>query len=320
MFYVFQKKSNLNLCVTKTLKINNLEMKFKKILLFLLLLNSLFSDAQTTLQVVTKSVEKTLPAPVGTLLNLDAEKADVTLRTDSRSRDVTIKIELIARHPQLDVAKHDLDALKIITEKIGNKIYIRNYIAVAKGTAKPSADLRTRYTVTLPPDLNITLKNTFGKLNASDLTNNLEVTAEFCKIQLTNIKGNTALTTRFGDIEGDKLDGKTTISSVRTDISLNLLRGPCTIKTQFGKIKITADRSLSALAVTAEKADITFDPPDGSPRFTYNLNAEYGKVTTPIKWEFKYLEKSKQREKAQLTGTAALVNLNTTFGQIVINQ
>ena len=75
-------------------------MKFKKILLFLLLLNSLFSDAQTTLQVVTKSVEKTLPAPVGTLLNLDAEKADVTLRTDSRSRDVTIKIELIARHPQ----------------------------------------------------------------------------------------------------------------------------------------------------------------------------------------------------------------------------
>lgn len=294
-------------------------MKFKKILLFLLLLKSSFSDAQTTLQVVTKSIEKTLAAPVGTLLNIDAEKADVVLRTDNRTREMKIKIELVARHPQLDVAKHDIEALKIVTEKVKNKIYIRNYVAVAKGSAKPSADLRTRYTITLPPDLDITLKNTFGKLNASDLTNSLDVTAEFCKIQLANIKGTTALNTRFGDIEGDKIDGKTTIVSVRTDISLNLLRGMCDMKTQFGKLKITADNTLSALTVTAEKADITFDPPDGSPRFTYNLNAEYGKVTTPIKLNFKYLEKSKQREKAQLVGSSALINLNTTFGQITIN-
>lgn len=294
-------------------------MKFKKILLFLLLLKSSFSDAQTTLQVVTKSIEKTLAAPVGTLLNIDAEKADVVLRTDNRTREMKIKIELVARHPQLDVAKHDIEALKIVTEKVKNKIYIRNYVAVAKGSAKPSADLRTRYTITLPPDLDITLKNTFGKLNASDLTNSLDVTAEFCKIQLANIKGTPALNTRFGDIEGDKIDGKTTIVSVRTDISLNLLRGMCDMKTQFGKLKITADNTLSALTVTAEKADITFDPPDGSPRFTYNLNAEYGKVTTPIKLNFKYLEKSKQREKAQLVGSSALINLNTTFGQITIN-
>ena len=295
-------------------------MKFKILFLFLLIQQSPFLMAQTTLQVVTKSIEKTLSAPIGTFLNIDAEKADVTLRTDSRSREVRIKIELTARHPQLDIAKHDIEALKTITEKLGNKIYIRNYVAVAKGTAKPSADLRARYTVTLPPDLSITLKNTFGKLNASDLTNQLNITAEFCKIQLTNIKGTTTLNTRFGDIEGDKLDGKTTISSQRTDILLTLLRGGCDIKTQFGKIKITADRTLSALSIAAEKTDITFDPPDGSPRFSYNLNAEYGTVTTPTKLNFKYLEKSKQREKAQLVGNAAPVNIQTTFGQIVISQ
>ena len=295
-------------------------MTFKAVCLYILLQPPLFLTAQTTLQVVTKSVEKTLLAPVGTLLSLDAEKADVTLRTDSRSREVKIKIELTARHPQLDVAKHDLHALKIVTEKMSNTIYIRNYIAIAKGTAKPAADLRARYTITLPPDLSITLKNTFGKLNAADLTNQLDVTAEFCKIQLSNIKGTTTLNTRFGDIEATQLDGKTTITSLRTDISLNILRGVCEMKAQFGKIKIRADRALSSLSINAEKADVTFDPPDGNPRFGYNLNAEYGTVTTPPKFNFKYLEKSKQREKVQLLGNAVAVTIQTTFGQIVISE
>ena len=100
----------------KTLKINTLKMKFKILFLFLLIQQSPFLMAQTTLQVVTKSIEKTLSAPIGTFLNIDAEKADVTLRTDSRSREVRIKIELTARHPQLDIAKHDIEALKTITE------------------------------------------------------------------------------------------------------------------------------------------------------------------------------------------------------------
>ena len=295
-------------------------MTFKAVCLYILLQPPLFLTAQTTLQVVTKSVEKTLFAPIGTLLSLDAEKADVTLRTDSRSREVKIKIELTARHPQLDVAKHDLDALKIVTEKMSNTIYIRNYIAIAKGTAKPAADLRARYTITLPPDLSITLKNTFGKLNAADLTNQLDITAEFCKIQLSNIKGTTTLNTRFGDIEASQLDGKTMITSLRTDISLNILRGGCEMKAQFGKIKINADRALSSLSINAEKADVTFDPPDGSPHFAYNLNAEYGTVTTPPKFNFKYLEKSKQREKVQLLGNAVAVTIQTTFGQIVIRE
>jgi hypothetical protein len=288
--------------------------------LWLFILRGLFLTAQTTLQVVTKTVEKNMPCPKGTELNIDAEKADVTLRTDSRTNDIKIKVELISRHPQLDVAKHDMDALKILIENISHKIYIRNYVAVPKGAAKPTADLRVRYMITLPPDLIITLKNSFGKLNAADLTNQFNVTTEFCKIQLSNIKATTSLMTRFGDLEADKLDGKTTIQSHRTDMSLTALSGVCAIKAQFGKLKINADRTLTSLSVTAEKADITFDPPNDATRFGYNLNAEYGTVTMPTKLNIKYIEKSKQREKVQLSGTAAWVNIYTTFGQITINQ
>lgn len=295
-------------------------MKIKLLLLWLFILRGTVLTAQTTLQVVTKTVEKSLPCPKGTVLNIDAEKADVTLRIDNRSRDIKMKVELIARHPQLDVAKNDLSALKILTESIGKNVYIRNYVAVAKGAAKPTADLRARYTISMPSDLTITLKNSFGKLNAADLTNQLNITAEFCKIQLSNIKATTSLNTRFGDLEATQCDGKTTIVSHRTDISLIALRGACDIKAQFGKIKINADRSLTSLSVTAEKADVTFDPPNDATRFGYNLNAEYGTVTMPAKLNFKYIEKSKQREKVQLSGNAASVNIYTTFGQIIINQ
>jgi Putative adhesin len=295
-------------------------MKIQHLLLWLFILRGGILTAQTTLQVVTKTVEKTLPCPKGSQLNIDAEKADMTLRTDNNSRDIKIKVELIARHPLLEVAKQDLGALKLLTETISHKVYIRNYVAIAKGAAKPSADLRTRYTITLPPDLIITLKNSFGKLDAADLTNEFHVTAEFCKIQLTNIKATTSLDLRFGDLEANKLDGKTAISSHRTDIVLSTLSGVCVIKAQFGKIKINADAALSSLTIVAEKTDVTFDPVNDAARFGYNLNAEYGTVTTPSKLNFKFIEKSNQREKVQLLGKAAYVNIYTTFGQIVINQ
>jgi Putative adhesin len=294
----------------------------KNLIVCLLLLRGGILTAQTTLQVVTKTIEKTLPCPVGMAFNLDAEKADITLRTDPQSREIKVKIELMARHPQLEVAKKDIAAMKAVTETIGKKIYIRNYIAVEKGAAKPTADLRARYSVSVPPDLFITLKNTFGKLSASDLTNKLDITAEFCKIHLQNINAQTILNTRFGDLEAIQLDGKTTISSHRTDMDLKFLKGACVVHAQFGKIHINADKTLSLLSVTAEKTDIVFDPPDDAARFGYNLNAEYGTVKTPPKLNFTYPEKSKQRERAQLTGktVAAMVNIQTSFGQITIEQ
>ncbi len=291
------------------------------LLLSLFILRGGLGFGQTTLQVVTKIVDKSFPSSAGDVFSLDAEKADLTFKTDAKTREVKLHIELIARHQKLESAKNDLNALKLITENIGGKIYIRNYIAIEKGAAKPTSDLRVRYVVTLPPDLIVVLKNTFGKLNIADLTNKLDITADYCKVQVANSKGHITFNTRFGSIEGDGLDGKISITSHRTDIGLKLLKGGCAINAQFGKININAAPTLSFLSVKAEKADVYFEPVEGVDKFGYLLTSEYGTVKTPTKLNFTYSEKSKQREQASFNNKSAIsVNIQTTFSQIVINQ
>ena len=275
--------------------------------------------AQTTLQVVTKIIDKNMPCAADAAFALDADKADIIFKTDAKSREIKIHIELIARHQRLETAKNDLNALKIVVEDVGGKIFVRNYTAIEKGANKPTADLRVRYTITLPPTLSVTLKNTFGKLNIADFTNKLDITAEFCKIQLSNIKAKISLNTRFGNIEGDMLDDKIYIASNRTDIVLKSLKGTCVINAQFGKIEVNAAQNLTYLQIKAEKSDVFFSAADDITKFGYTLVSEYGNVKTPAKVNFSYPEKTKERQRAYFNNKAtANINIQTRFGQIVI--
>jgi phage-related protein len=291
----------------------------KIIPLLLLILRGDISIAQTTVQVVTKTIEKVLPYKSGNTVNIDAEKAEVTLKTDAKLKQITIKIELISKHPTLETAKKDLDAMKYITEAMGNNIYIRNYVAIAKGSEKPSSDLKTRYFIVVPPDAAVSIKNNFGKLNVSDLKSKLNIVVEFCKTILTDIKGDITINARLGDIEANRLDGNIKIQSNRSDITLSILKGSCDIQAQYGKIRVDADRAFTRLNVKAEKADVYFSPPTGL-SVAYLLDAEYGKVLMPKTLNIKYLEKSKTREKVDYKQTAyrSEVSVLTTFGTIEI--
>jgi hypothetical protein len=286
--------------------------------LFLLILRGMSLHGQTTVQVVTKTIDKAFDYKQGNLVSIDAEKADITIKTDANTKEVKVKIDLMSKHPQIDAAKKDIDALKVITEIIGKTIYLRNYVAIAKGEEKPKSELRARYTILLPPDAAVSVKNNFGKLNITDLKSKLSIVSEFCKTQLDNISGEVAIDAKFGDIMGNNINAKIAIVSHRTDIDLKILRGVCDIKAQYGKIKIDADRLLTTLKVQAEKADVKVTPPEGT--VAYILDAEYGKVMTPKGSTLKYSERTKEREKITWSPQNAKTNIQiqTSFGTIEI--
>ncbi len=274
------------------------------------------TEAQTTVQVVTKTVEKSLDFGKDFSMSIDAEKADITIKTDANIKQVSVKLDMIAKHPQAEIAKKDLDYLKNVIEIYGKNIYIRNYVAIEKGNEKPKSDLRTRYTITLPPNMPVVLKNNFGKINIIDLKSKLSIVSEFCKTLLENLEGEIAIDAKYGDIVGNKMGAKIAITSLRTDINLNILRGQCDIKAQYGKIQIDADKKMTALNVIAEKADVKVSPPEGN--VAYNLDAEFGKVNTPKGSTLKYAERSKEREKIVWTPAAAQLSIfiQTSFGTI----
>lgn len=290
--------------------------KTSNLFLFLLLAGASFG--QTALQVVTKTVEKTMPYKNGYEVNIEGEKAEIKVETWNQN-EVKVLIELIAKHPDRKVAENDLDLMNYSTEQHGGDIYFRNY--VEKGSRKPQADLKAIYTITLPADCPVYMKNTFGLAQVSNLTNRLDINSEFSKIDLENLSGTVGLQTRFGDIEGRNIAGTVTVTSRRSDITLYDIRGNWNINSQYGILKFFSLPSpeLLSLNIEAEKSDVYFFDPDPA-RNGYTLTAHYGNISVPTDLKFNYLENSDQLKKAIFSSRVGNSNISVkiSFGDITI--
>lgn len=297
-------------------------MKIIKYALFFLFAGLFFNvSAQTKLQVVKKNISKTWPYKEGFEVNIEGEKAEIVVETWGRS-EVKVDVVLIAKHPDRSVAEGDLTAMKYNTEQHGNNIYFRNYIKVDAGKQKPQANLKAVYTVTLPEECPVYLKNQFGDAQVNNLTRYLKLNTEFTKVGLNNLSGETHLTTRFGDIEAAGLSGKVFIDAKRSDITLRDIRGLFDITAEYGILKLFTDRSEDlALNINAVRSDVYFFDPNPTAN-GYALQAKYGSITAPGDLKFNYIENTNVLKHAVFRpgGEMATMSVKISFGDVVIRK
>jgi hypothetical protein len=291
-------------------------LKFSTIILPLLCAIGL--SAQAPLQVVTKTIEKTFPYKNGNEVNIEGEKAEILIETWNRN-EVKVLVELVSKHPDRKTAEADLAKMKYTSEQHGAKLYFRNY--VSKDAAKPASDLKAIYTITLPSDCPVYMKNNFGLANVSNLTNALRINSEFSKIHLENLRGQIGINTRFGDIEGERIDGTVNINSRRSDITLHEIKGNWNINAQYGVLKFFTNPSpeLLTMNIEAEKSDVYFFDP--KPNFYgYTLTAHYGNISVPNDLKFNFLENSSQLKKAIFSSKigSSNISIKISFGDITI--
>jgi putative adhesin len=299
----------------------NVSIIIKKQLVFICLFIATLAVGQneeTTLQVVSKNIEKTVDYKAGYVLDIDGEKADIQIATWDKNK-VKVVIELIAKHENLEVAKRDLESMGYNIEVVGKKIFVRNYILAKEGSIKPESIFKANYVLTIPEDCPVDLRNHFGKANIKDLNQSVDVKSEFCEIKLENIEGRIGIETRFGDVEGRHLGGQMKIESIRSDITLSQIKGPIDINAKYGKIKIDANNSLLDLNIIAEKTDIVFLNP-AKDNYDFDLTAHYGNVTVPegMNFEFKAQNSTLNKAELNLPKQEGMVSIKTSFGNIVV--
>ncbi len=279
---------------------------------------SVATAQETTLQVVTKSIEKTVDYKDGFHLSIDGEKADVQIETWDNEK-VKVIIELIAKNEDRDVAKRDLESMQYNIEVVGKKIFVRNYLATSKNKEKARSIFKAKYVFIIPDDCPVDLRNHFGSANIKDLKKAVDVKSEFCEIQLDNIQGRIGVETRFGDVEGKQLEGEMKIESIRSDITLTQIKGKVDINAKYGKIKIDANQSLLDLNILAEKTDILFLNP-ATETYDFNLTAFYGNISVPDFMNFEIKEENNALNKAELNlpKQEGTVSIQTSFGNIVV--
>ena len=294
-------------------------MQYKNLILLSLCCWVSSVEAQTTVQVITKKIEKTFAYRQGYEVNVEGEKAEVIVESWDRD-EIKIQLELTARHPDKAVAEKDLAAIKYLADRVKNKIYVRNYLSVAEGAPEPQAVLSARYLIYVPEECPVYLKNYFGTINVSNLLNSVKINSEFSKIGLNNVQGIMDIRTRFGDLVGANLDGDLKLNARRSDITLRDIKGHYDLTAQYGVMKIFATPELLSLNINAEKTDV-FIYNANPALFGYNLSAQAGNVTLPANLQFEYLQNTEQVKRIQfkpITEYYATITISVSFGDIFV--
>lgn len=275
-------------------------------------------DAQDiALQVITKSIEKDIPFEEGQYLKIEGEKSEVDIISWEKDY-IEVKVQLIAKHPDLAIAKEDIQHLYFETLIQKNEILLRDTIADT-GTEIRSG-LKAVYAVSVPKNCKIKLSNYFGEANITDLSHGLEVSSEFCNVQLENIAGHIKVDTYFGDLIGVMINGEMNLTAKRSNITLSEISGKFDIKAYKGIVKVFANQSFLDLNIDAEKTDVFFY--DSSlTAYNFNLRSREGAIDLPdnLMVDYKNTPKIKNaiiKPDSELSGIRVAINVD--YGDIKI--
>jgi hypothetical protein len=275
--------------------------------------------AQTTLQVVTKTVQKTMPWKQGYGVEIVGEKSEIeVVAVTGGEGDVSIRAELTARHPRLDTARLDLETWKFVASQVGKTIYIRTYIGVQSGKPLPTSNLKAKLVVRVPPTCAVTLTNKYGKAQIIQIHGALRLNGEFCTFDLQEIKGPVQVNSQYGNIQARNMSGKVNVQSKRADIYLSGIGADCSIQSEYGSVSVETNSSSANITVDAGKGDVTVEAPEPYQQ-NFDLNAEHGSVELPLSLHLdpaSVLDKQSFRRKAGKNQPK--IKVDTNFGKIII--
>ena len=140
--------------------------KYTWILFFQLLAFTCLTAQQTTLHVVTQTIQKEWFWRPNKLLIINGENAIITVKTWDKDK-IQMKAETIAKHPKKSIAERDIKAQKIITEYSRKSIVLGNQLVLTKGMDKPESNLKAIFTIYAPADCALRIKNRFCLLYTS---------------------------------------------------------------------------------------------------------------------------------------------------------
>jgi hypothetical protein len=295
-------------------------MYIKSFISVLILLSLTQLNAQNTLQVVTRSIQKTVPCKSGYNVEINAEKAEIEVRLGQNAdKHVHINAEMVARHARLDSAKADLESWKFLTNTSGKTIYVRAYIGLGKKQSLPSSNLKAKIVISLPANCGVVVTNKFGKMRIENLSGDVRLNGEFCGVFLNNISGNVTLLGNYGSLEASNIEGTVDIKSKRAEIAVRNMAGNCSIRSEYGNVFIDAGDFLGNLNVQAAKCDVTMDAQHVN-KHNFQLIANHGRISTPSRAAFDTSGSGNQTQRADLKVSRAIyqVKVVTDFGKITI--
>jgi hypothetical protein len=251
----------------------------KKILLLIILIIACCSKtfANPKVHAYTKITEKTYSFSKHNELVINAEKAQIKIVGKQQS-NIQIKISLISRNTDQNIAKNELKYLEANISKSLYKIFVNNYIIIPNDVKNLSSDFQIIYEISIPQDYaKIILENKLGEVKMNGLNGNFLLKTEYCDIEMRNLSGTITLNSKFGDINCDQCNMEGHYTMTYAKINLIQLGGNNTIKTKSGTMIVQPKEKIGYLIIDSKSTNITVINQECN-NYNYNISANLGTI------------------------------------------
>jgi hypothetical protein len=261
--------------------------KYSKILLLLFLLTFLtifFGNAQSKIQVVTKTVSKSFENCSECNLNVMAEKADIVLST-SKDEVIRLKLFLISKNPDRDKAETDLKYCFYKIKELEKSIMISNSFNLGNNKYHTiTSNLSVKYEIEIPSGIVLKIKNIYGDITINSINASQNISIDFGQLLLSDISGILTVTSNYGDINGKNIRANSQIKAENSDINLKDVSNTMKITNHYGSIYFENPLALLDIETEMTEINVLLDHPD-----SYNFDVSGTKCDLTVPEEFKRL-------------------------------
>ena len=295
-------------------------LKLKIILLlaipYLLGLNK--ADAQVKVQVVTRTINKSIQWSPNMSLQITGERAEIYCTTHSQNT-IDFKIEIIAENVDKRIAESDLRKMKWIDKVSGKTIYLRNYVEIARGETRPKSDLKVIYHIVVPEGCKVNIVNYFGKITISNIHSTLSIESKFCPINLKSISGIVDINSYLGDLSADNITGTLKFITDQSDIDINGVSGSLSIQSNLASIDIGGMSLPDKTSIRATKSKLMLETGDFA-KFSFNLKLANATINKPDAMKLTFIKKDNTKIHARFNAETdyPLIDIELNTGTLTI--
>ncbi len=275
---------------------------------------SLSLTAQSKIQVVSRSINRTFTYSAETVIQVNGEKAQIKVRP-SLNKQINLVITLVAKNPSLHEAEADVKFCNYTISESDGKIIIGNNFDVKKGYKEISSNLSARIELEIPGTLSLNIRNIYGTTDLKDIPGNINIKSDFGQLTLENISGyGLEIYSKYGDISGSQINTHTLIKAQNTDVIIKDVNKILAIFNQYGKIEI--EKINAYLSINGELTAVSVSGLDFK-NWSFFVKAKSGQIEVPKDYQ-KYLT-SKSGDSNFIKGNGTYyIQIQTSYNNITL--
>jgi DUF4097 and DUF4098 domain-containing protein YvlB len=290
----------------------------RPLLFFLSLLLLHETKAQVTLEVVTRTIEKILPAAVDATVHIAGENASI--RIDSWDKnEVRIRMKLVTKHRIKAVAVAEMENIKYIIEKKGKDLFLRDYF-MASENGVTGCILKVEYELTVPFHCNLDINNNLGDIDLKTIEGRVDGLAKFGNISIENFKGDLSIDLSLGDIRMRQIGGTSAILANHSHLDMEEASGRHKLKLINSDLSFHSTKKVELLQVEAKNGNIECSIPNED-EYNYDFSVSFGEIILPdaLKSKLKQQPNKMQFIHKDVKNTFSL-HIVSEFGNIILTK